>query len=233
MNNYSYEGSELDLFAQAKNWKRYFARILKPYIRGHVLEVGAGMGATTAYLCEQVQRWTCLEPDANLAEQCRKQVQHLHPRPEVITSNLERIDTGSRFDCILYIDVLEHIRENAREMKLACEHLNANGTMIVLSPAHPFLFSAFDQAIGHHRRYNRKSFSKIAPPELELVKMFYLDSAGLLASLGNKWILKNPLPTQRQILFWDRALVTLSKYLDFLLGYQLGKTIVGIWRKKS
>jgi SAM-dependent methyltransferase len=231
MNNYSYEGSELNLFARAENWKRYFGKILKPYIRRSVLEIGAGIGATTAYLCEQAQCWTCLEPDANLAEQCRANTRNLRPQPEVIIGNLENI--SARFDGILYIDVLEHIQDDAREIKLACEHLNADGRLMILAPAHPFLFSAFDQAIGHHRRYNRKSFSKIASTELELVKIFYLDSAGLLASLGNKFILKSSTPTQRQILFWDRALVTLSKSLDFLLGYQLGKTIVGIWRKKS
>jgi hypothetical protein len=48
---YSYQGSELDLFRHAVNWKRYYASRLQPYIKGDVLEVGAGIGATSRFLC--------------------------------------------------------------------------------------------------------------------------------------------------------------------------------------
>ena len=45
MTEFAYIGQELEIFAQAVNWKRYFARYIAPYIRGDVLEVGAGIGA--------------------------------------------------------------------------------------------------------------------------------------------------------------------------------------------
>ena len=47
----AYPGGELELFAVARNWKAYFARVLQPYIGRSVLEVGAGLGATTKALC--------------------------------------------------------------------------------------------------------------------------------------------------------------------------------------
>ena len=46
----AYVGNELDLFAQAKRWKRYLASHLAPYLTGDVLEVGAGIGALTGPL---------------------------------------------------------------------------------------------------------------------------------------------------------------------------------------
>ena len=62
-----YPGEELELFEEAKNWKAYMSGMLQPYIRGKVLEVGAGMGETTCYLfTSAVSQWTCLEPDPNL-----------------------------------------------------------------------------------------------------------------------------------------------------------------------
>ena len=47
---FTYEGDELELFQHAKNWKSYFSKVTKPFIKGDVLEVGAGIGATTQLL---------------------------------------------------------------------------------------------------------------------------------------------------------------------------------------
>ena len=63
----SYAGSELEIFAHASNWKAYYKQIIRPYIGRDVLEVGAGLGATTAALCDGEGQWVCLEPDAQLA----------------------------------------------------------------------------------------------------------------------------------------------------------------------
>ena len=39
-----YIGSELDLFAQALNWKAYWSSVLRPYVGSTILDVGAGIG---------------------------------------------------------------------------------------------------------------------------------------------------------------------------------------------
>jgi len=60
-----YVGQELDLFALADNWKSYVKAQIAIYLTGDVLEVGAGIGATTAALHDgTARRWVCLEPDA-------------------------------------------------------------------------------------------------------------------------------------------------------------------------
>ena len=62
--------------------------------------------------------------------------------------------------------------------------------------------------------------------------MLYLDSAGLIASLANRYLLKQNIPTIKQIRTWDSFLVTLSKFLDPLLGYKLGKSLLAVFQKK-
>src|SRR6185295_8732942 len=67
--NYSYSGNELDNAALAVNWKAYFRSRLARYIKGEVLEVGAGLGGTTVQLRDgRESSWLCLEPDASLAD---------------------------------------------------------------------------------------------------------------------------------------------------------------------
>ena len=112
---------------------------------------------------------------------------------------------------------------------MAAAHLNRGGHIVVLSPAHPFLFTPFDSAIGHFRRYTRDSLRQAAPPQLALRKLIYLDSAGMLASLGNRLLLRSAMPTEKQILAWDRFLVPISRVLDPLLDGRAGKSVLGVW----
>jgi len=224
---FRYVGAELDLFAAVHNWKSYWSRYIARYIAGDVLEVGAGIGSNTRYLHRDGgRRWVCLEPDDTLARQMR---QHVPAECEVVCATVQ--DAGGEFDTILYIDVLEHIEDDSGELRAASRRLRPGGRVIVLSPAHQSLFTAFDQAIGHYRRYDRRMLSGITPRDLEVERIAYLDSTGLAASLANRLLLRQSMPTERQLAVWDRWMIPVSRWVDPLLGYSVGKTIVGIWRK--
>ena len=224
-----YPGLELKLFAQAHNWKSYWSGRIAPYVRGAVLEVGAGIGANTRLLTAlDFVRWTCLEPDAALARQIELPAGRLH---EVILGIVSDLAPGLQYDSILYIDVLEHIEDDAAEMGRAAERLRPGGTLIVLSPAHPFLFTPFDEAIGHYRRYTKSSLRRVAPAGLKEVTVTYLDSVGMLASLGNRLFLGQSMPTAQQIGVWDRFLVPPSRITDRLTGGHIGKSVLGVWRR--
>ena len=99
----------------------------------------------------------------------------------------------------------------------------------MMSPAHQWLFSPFDRAIGHFRRYDRKGLQRLTPQGLTLRRLRYLDSGGLLASLVNRFLLRSSTPGVRQIRVWDQILVRLSRLLDPLLGYRVGKSICAVW----
>jgi SAM-dependent methyltransferase len=229
--SFRYQGEELDVFARARGWKAYWASQMRPWIRGDVLEVGAGLGVNTAQLQNSdVRSWHCLEPDPDLASRLRDAVREI-PGCSVTTGTIARI-SDRQYDTILYIDVLEHIEHDRDEAAAAAELLGPGGHLIVLSPAHQFLFSEFDAAIGHYRRYNKTSLRACTPASCSLEKLFYLDAVGMLASLANRVMLRQSNPTVSQIVTWDTWLVPASRVIDPLLGRRLGKTIVGIWRRR-
>ena len=228
---FQYEGSELDLFEKARNWKAYWRAQIREFVHGDVLEVGAGIGANTVTLADLDYRsWICLEPDGALAARVTLPAGGRH---QTAIGTIEDLPEGARFDSILYIDVLEHIEDDRAEMARAAARLNPGGTLIVLSPAHPFLFTPFDAAIGHFRRYTRASLRAAAPASLRAEKLIYLDAAGMLASAANRLLLHSAMPTERQILTWDRMLVPVSRILDPIFGGRLGKSVLGIWRLKA
>lgn len=228
-----YPGQELELFARAENWKAYVGAHLRPYLTGDVLEVGAGIGGTTRVLCDGSQHtWVCLEPDPTMAERLAAGIAAatLPPCCRVLAGTIRDLPAGARFDAILYVDVLEHIEADAAELAAAARALRPGGVLIVLAPAHAWLFSPFDAAIGHHRRYSRRTLARAAPSGLRRVTLRYLDSVGLLASATNRFFLRRRLPTREDIARWDRLMVPVSRRLDPWLAFMVGKSVLGIWR---
>ncbi len=233
--NYQYIGNELEIFKEATNWKEYVASTASPYIYGKVLEVGAGIGSTTSFLNNsKVTNWTCLEPDAHLFQKLVDRIKETETPVNCSAKNdtIFSIGTDKKFDTIIYVDVLEHIEKDQEEFIEASKHLESQGHLIVLSPAFSFLFSPFDRAIGHYRRYNKAAYKKLSSPEMELQQIKYLDSFGFFASLMNKLLLKQSYPSQKQVNFWDRLLIPISKISDRFFFYSFGKSILGVWRKK-
>jgi SAM-dependent methyltransferase len=225
-----YVGSELDIFRAAHRWKSYVAALLQPWVRGVVLDVGAGLGANLAYLAgPAVDRWVALEPDPSLAAQIPTD----DPRVDVLCGTLADVPASRRFDSIIYIDVLEHIADDRAELLAASRHLAAGGRMIILSPAHPVLYSPFDAAIGHHRRYTKRGIASLGPPGCRLEQLRMVDSVGLFASLANRLLLRQSMPTARQIALWDGAMVPISRRIDHLFGYRAGKTVIAVWQRTA
>jgi SAM-dependent methyltransferase len=231
----AYLGNELDVFAAAINWKQYWRSHVVRFVGGDVAEVGAGIGSNTELLCnsDHVRQWTCLEPDPRLAQRLRDSLRGGAGRCTIVVGTLEDVGDDDRFDSVMYIDVLEHIEDDRAELRRAAAHLRPGGTLVVLAPAHQWLFTAFDAAIGHYRRYTRSSLAAAVPPGLRVQELIYLDSVGLLASAANRFLLRSASPTPSQIKLWDRVFVTGSKALDPLLGHAVGKSVLGIWRKAS
>jgi len=229
-----YSGSELEIFQHAGTWKTYFSSFLAGFIGANVLEVGAGIGGTTKYMCAgQHDSWICLEPDENLYRHLVTEISegNLPACCEPRQGTLADIPAAEKFDTILYVDVLEHIEDDRSEIERAAEKLVAGGRLIVLVPAHQWLFSPFDSAIGHYRRYNARSLQSLTPATLSPVRSRYLDACGIMLSLANRTIMRRSAPTQSNIDFWDRVVVPASRLVDPLLFYRVGKTVIQVWQK--
>lgn len=232
-NHYTYPGDELSLFKEATTWKNYLKENIKPYIQGDVLEVGAALGGTTKILNDgSCRSWTLLEPDEKMARDLEKNKQDFPANTFIIHGTIQSTIPAS-FDTILYIDVLEHIENDIAELSLAVNKLRPDGHLIVLSPAFQFLYTKFDAAIGHYKRYHCNDIKKLTLKSARLEVLQYLDSAGFFASLMNKFFLHQTYPTQKQIRFWDKTLVPVSKITDKLFFHSFGKAILAIWKKNE
>ncbi len=236
MTNFSYSGTELDAFSLASNWRSYFRKIVGGYIGQDVLEVGAGIGSTTKMLCDGTQnRWLCVEPDRQLIEKIKGNIE-TSGLPKCCSTQIGTsgdVPQDERFDTVFYVDVLEHIEDDRSELETVVGLMRPGGHLIILSPAHQGLYSALDAKVGHFRRYTKASLLEIMPENMHTAKLMYVDSLGAIASAANRYVLKSGSPTKKQILFWDKMVIPFSRLLDPVLGYKVGKSVVGVWQKND
>ena len=79
---------------------------------------------------------------------------------ESATATLGTVEVleGQRFDTVVYINCLEHIRDEQAELRRVREHLaDSDAHLIIFSPALEFLYGELDRVSGHWRRYSRSS----------------------------------------------------------------------------
>jgi 2-polyprenyl-3-methyl-5-hydroxy-6-metoxy-1,4-benzoquinol methylase len=126
-----------------------------------VLEIGCGQGILRQML-EAETRWNVDAMDLNAGA-----LFHSAPgRGRTALYNIHDRAPGlaARYDAIILFDVIEHIDDPVSFMASALYHLKPGGRIFINVPALQSLYSKFDVAVGHCRRYNKQTL------ETELAK---------------------------------------------------------------
>ena len=123
-----------------------------------ILEVGCGSGNVLRVLQRLAGnrgRVEGLELSNEAADVARART-GLH----VTNGYVADLDPDARYDLIAAFDVLEHIADETGMLQQMRDRLIAGGRLIVTVPAHQSLWSAFDVASGHERRYSKRTLSR-------------------------------------------------------------------------
>jgi SAM-dependent methyltransferase len=118
-----------------------------------ILEAGCGWGTNFKVLEAAGYRVAGLDVS-------RKALDHLdRPHRQLIEADLSRClpDLLPVYDCVLALDVIEHLDDDRRAVRELSRLLGLGGRMIVSVPALPELYSEFDEVQGHRRRYTAQS----------------------------------------------------------------------------
>lgn len=220
-----YTGWELHNFDKANLFRTYQFHLIKNGIKGNILEVGPGN-------CIYLKAYTSLGKKITLIEPTKKYFSNLSKlnkknKNVIVKKNMNNIKINS-FDTILYLDVLEHINDDASELKKAYKLLKKNGTLIICVPAFQFLYTLYDKKIGHYRRYDKKSFKSLLKKcKIHNYKMRYFDFIGFSLILASKIFFKDSTKNfPLKIKIWN-MLIPLSFCLDFLImKFFYGKSLL-------
>lgn len=224
-----YPGKELEIFDKAVLWRKYIYFLVKKYIKNDLLEVGAGIGSFTKNYKSNLKNITLTELDKQNIKRLKKRFKGSKIKIKAkLTSNL-----SGKFNSILYMNVLEHIKNDKKEINISLNKLNKKGYLIILVPAHNELYTKFDKEIGHFRRYKIYFFKKLKLKNAKIVKLQYLDCLGYFLYYLNKIFYKNEIyPSKTKIFIWDKFFTPFTFFFDKFLNYKFGKNILCIIKKK-
>jgi SAM-dependent methyltransferase len=121
-----------------------------------VLEIGGGTGVLRGEL-EASTEWTIDMTDLQI--EALRLARHGRGRNLYYDVTEERPGFRETYDVVLLFDVLEHVQDTEPFLRSVLNHLTPGGALVLNVPALQPLFSPYDTAAGHHRRYDRRSLA--------------------------------------------------------------------------
>jgi SAM-dependent methyltransferase len=125
---------------------------------GLLVDVGAGGGGVTTMVGWAPDRTIAVEGGAALAAYAHET--NGLPTVRAAVAPLPLASGSAAVVCLL--DVLEHLDDPGAALAEAARVLIEDGGRLVVNvPAHQWLFSAADEHLGHHLRYNRPGLHRL------------------------------------------------------------------------
>lgn len=219
---------------EAERYHDWVFDLIRDGLRGgRCLEIGAGHGEYSRRIAERVDHLLVADRDpaavAGLAARFagRSGMEFL-AMDGIEPSRLR----GRRFDAIVLLNVLEHIRDDDALIRACRNALVEGGRLIVQVPALPALFARLDAEAGHFRRYDRRRLLALVRHGFAIERLAAFNAAGIPGWLWNKWrgsSLRDA-GLNRSIRAFDRWVPWLRR-LDALLP-SVGLSLILIARKE-
>ena len=229
MKKIKYDGFELEHFDAASNFRKYQISLIKDYLNGSLLEVGAGKGGLATNYINLLDDITLIEPDKKLYNFLKKKFKK--KRISIQNKSIQKVK--KKYDVIIYFDVLEHIKKDFQEIEVASKKMNKDGYLIFSVPAFQYFYSDFDRSVGHFKRYNKNDFLTFSKKNnLQIKKLVYYDSIGFFFLLFNKIFSLKHSNLKSKVFLWN-LLIPLSKILDIVLLNFIGKSLLCVFKKNK
>jgi SAM-dependent methyltransferase len=202
-----------------------------------VLDVGAGFGSIATEIATRSpgRRVIAIEPAANVFPTLDERAASIGNLDAIqITSGdlADRRPTPT-FDCVVYVNVLEHIEDDVAELCAARRLLETDGRLGLFVPAMPALYGSLDYKSGHYRRYTADQLRSVLQRAGYVdIDVRYLDVLGILPY----WLMYRVLNVSRldrvSSTGYDRVIVPLSRAAQFALRHPpRGKNLVATARR--
>ena len=137
----------------------------------------------------------------------------------------------THFDSIIYVNVLEHIKNDENELIEVYKALTNGGHALIFVPAIPLLYSKFDKNIGHFRRYYKNDLVQLAQKiGFNIKKAKYFDFAGIIPWYIFFVLFKQQL-TRDRVSLYDQWAVPVIQKIERLVIPPVGKNLLLVLQK--
>jgi 2-polyprenyl-3-methyl-5-hydroxy-6-metoxy-1,4-benzoquinol methylase len=147
-----------DIASEDHFWLQWRLEIIKrfndylPNKNGRILEIGCGNGV----VLNQLSKLGYKVDGCDLNEYALKMIKNHDGRVLLYNIFDKNPDLVGKYDCVILMDVVEHIIDDKLFLKSASEYLVDGGSILINVPAGSYLYGPYDKEVGHVRRYSKK-----------------------------------------------------------------------------
>lgn len=201
---------------------------LRRWVGSRVLEIGSGIGNLSAFLVDS-ERLVLTDTREEYLDRLRTRFAQ---QPNVAVARLNLPNelgalAGQRFDTIICLNVLEHVDDDIAALQAMRRLLAPAGRLILLVPALSMLYGTMDEALGHHRRYQRGPLTSLLERAgFKVAHVEYFNLAGVPGWWFAGKVLRRRMIPAASLKLYD-ALVPLFR-LERFLPWRVGQSLIAI-----
>ena len=215
----------LEDLATAQRYRRYLFGLLAPYLGPSVLEVGAGLGDFSAQLLDRDR----LIVNDNDPICVRALDERFGERPgiEILPADVLKLKVEPPVDSVVAVNVLERMDDDVAALRSMARTTLPGGRLLLVVPAYPSLAGAYDEALGHQRRYTPDTLrtavenAGLVPEVVRPVNLL-----GGLAWWAAVRVGRQARPTPTLVRLYDRLVVPAERALERRLQPRFGQSIL-------
>lgn len=211
--------------------RRWLVGLALPHLGQDALEVGSGLGHYAQdWVAAGVARLTATEADpARLSALRTRFAGHPVVGVEELTVPITRSGDHS---AVVAFNVLEHIPDDVAALRAFAGLLRPGGAVVLVVPAFPSAMSSFDRAIGHQRRYRKRSLqTALESAGLRVEVLHHVSALGLLGWYVAIKALRGRPKAGPVLTAYDRFVVPVLQQLEARWRPPFGQSLFAVARK--
>lgn len=221
--------SDLEALSVLVNYRHWVIDAFTPYLGGHVVEYGAGIGSNGEKLLRHVDRLSLVEPMDRLFLKLAERflgAPNVHLEHALLEDSVRRT-RSDMFDGVVMINVLEHVADDQLALREFYRILRPNGHICIFVPALQFLFSDYDQLVGHYRRYDLTELTKsVSAAGFKIRRANYFDLIGIAPWFITMRLLRRKRINSGMADIYDKCVVPFGRFLESIVPPPIGKNII-------
>lgn len=219
------------MMEEAPRYGAWIAEAVHTHLKGHLLDVGCGTGEYTGHFAAlpTVARVTAIDISPVAIALAQQRV----PLPNV-TFAVENVQTvHGMYDSLVCANVIEHIEDDRQFVLSLKKVVRLGGTLALLVPAHPRLYSRYDREAGHYRRYTKRGLqSLLTAAGLRIDSLFHFNMLGALGWLLSFKILQRggvqEGRTRSLVRFFNRFFLPVGKRMESSMHPPFGISLIAL-----
>lgn len=232
-----YDGHEnLETAIKRVNFTKWVYDEICSHLKGDILEIGSGLGTYSESIINDFPNSMITLTDISKPYLTNLETKFSSKNVTVIKLDLNNhedfVKIGyNKFDSIIAINVLEHVKNDEFALEELFKMLKTNGRLIILVPAYKLLYNVIDKSIGHWRRYTKKELkNKVTKNNFTIAKLYSFNMLGILGWYVNGNLCKKAKINKSASGIFDK-IIPMMKIVESISGKRIGLSIICFCKK--